>query len=156
MKNFVLEDIYFRKFVRWGLVALLFFLNLTQAASHEHNEKNPRMQVTVTGTVIDHAGEPLPGVTVSVAGTTIGTATDLSGNYSLTVPEGATLVFSFIGFESRSIPIGDRSVIDVVLVEDVQSLEEVVVVGYGTQRKSDVTGSVVSVNSEDFVKGVAT
>src|SRR5690606_33064092 len=68
--------------------------------------------VIITGTVVDASGQPIPGVTVSVPGTTVGTSTDLDGKYSINVPEGATLVFSFIGFESQSIPIGDRSVID--------------------------------------------
>src|SRR5690606_10250439 len=100
------------------------------------------IEQTITGTVTDQNGEPLPGVTVSVPGTTTGTATDLDGKYSLSVPEGSTLVFSFIGFESQSFEVGTRNVIDVVLIEDVSSLDEVVVVGYGTQRKSDLTGSV--------------
>src|SRR5690606_31065000 len=99
------------------------------------------VDVTVTGTVVDEAGEPIPGVTVSVSGTTTGTATDLNGNYSLTVPEGSSLVFSFIGFVTQTVAIGDRTVEDVVLSEDVQSLEEVVVVGYGVQKKTNLIGS---------------
>src|SRR5690606_33060750 len=87
------------------------------------------VDVTVTGTVSDQNGEPLPGVTVSVPGTAIGTATDLDGRYSVTVPEGASLVFSFIGFESQNVDVGGRSVIDITLLDDMASLEEVVVVG---------------------------
>src|SRR5690554_1996269 len=104
--------------------------------------------VRVTGTVRDTDGEVVPGATVSVQGTTIGTATDLDGKYALSVPTGATLVFSFIGFETQIIPIGDRSVIDVTLGEDISALDEVVVVGYGTQRKVNVTGSISVVDSE--------
>lgn len=104
----------------------------------------------ITGTVTDQNGNPIPGVTVSVPGTTVGTATDLDGKYSLSVPDGSTLVFSFIGFASQTIAVGDRSVIDITLVEDVSSLEEVVVVGYGTQRRSDLTGSVAVVNVKDM------
>lgn len=104
--------------------------------------------VEVSGTVSDTEGEPLPGVTVSVQGGTIGTATDLNGRYRLSVPQNASLVFSFIGFESQVLPVGDRSVIDVVLTEDISALEEVVVVGYGTQRKVNVTGSISVVDSE--------
>src|SRR5690606_29184305 len=74
----------------------------------------------------------------------------INGNYSLNVPEGSTLVFSFIGFETQRIEVGDRSVIDVALTEDMASLDEVVVVGYGTQKKSDLTGSVSSVSSDDL------
>src|SRR5690606_30572453 len=108
------------------------------------------VDVTVTGTVTDVTGEPIPGVTVSVQGTARGTATDLDGKYALSVPEGSTLVFSFIGFESQSITVGDRSIIDVVLSEDVAALDEVVVVGYGIQRRANLTGAVDQVTSEVF------
>ncbi|HSI75843.1 MAG TPA: SusC/RagA family TonB-linked outer membrane protein, partial [Lunatimonas sp.] len=104
--------------------------------------------VSISGTVVDGNGEPIPGVTVSVPATSIGTVTDIDGKYSLTVPEGATLVFSFIGFESHSLIVGNQNVIDVTLNEDVTSLEEVVVVGYGTQKRSDITGSVASIPKE--------
>lgn len=95
---------------------------------------------------MDKDGIPIPGVTVSVPGTTIGTATDLEGRYSLDVPEGATLVFSFIGFQTQSIAIGNRNNIDVTLLEELASLDEVVVVGYGTSQKRDLTGAVTRVN----------
>ncbi|MEX0882842.1 MAG: TonB-dependent receptor [Cyclobacteriaceae bacterium] len=106
------------------------------------------LDVSVSGTVKDSNGEPIPGVTVSVPGTTIGTVTDLEGKYSITVAEDATLVFSFIGFESQRIAVGDQSIINVTLAEELSSLDEVVVVGYGTQRKSDLTGSVVNADLE--------
>lgn len=105
--------------------------------------------VTVSGTVVDQDGQPIPGVTISIQGTGTGTATDINGNYSLSVPEGATLVFSYIGFETQSIEIGSRTIIDLTMTEDLASLEEVVVIGYGTQKKSDLTGSVVRVSMED-------
>src|SRR5690606_9216218 len=92
----------------------------------------------------------IPGVTVSVQGTAIGTATDMDGRYSLTVPEGATLVFSFIGFNTHTVRVGAQNVIDVVLLEDISSLEEVVVVGYAEQRKVSVTGAVASVNTNEL------
>ncbi|MEX2335775.1 MAG: TonB-dependent receptor, partial [Fulvivirga sp.] len=97
-------------------------------------------------------GEPIPGVTVSVPGTAIGTATDLDGKYALSVPEGSTLVFSFIGFETQRVQIGERSIIDVTLMESTASLDEVVVVAYGTQRREDVTGAISSVNAKDIDK----
>ncbi|HLT08284.1 MAG TPA: TonB-dependent receptor [Cyclobacteriaceae bacterium] len=109
-----------------------------------------KMDVTVRGTVTDASGQPLPGVTVSVPGTTIGTATDIDGKYAITVPEGSTLVFSFIGFESQTIAVGGRSVIDVTLAEDMASLDEIVVVGYGIQKKANLTGAVDQVTSEVF------
>lgn len=91
--------------------------------------------VTITGTVKDANGEPIPGVTILLPGTTTGTTTDLDGKYSISVPEGSNLVFSFIGFETQKIPINDKSVIDVVLTEDTASLDEFVLVGYGMQKK---------------------
>ncbi len=106
--------------------------------------------VTVSGTVTDVAGLPMLGVTVSVRGTTRGTVTDTQGKYTLSVPEESTLVFSFIGFQAQSIAIGTRSVIDVTLLEDAAALEEVVVVGYGVQRKANLTGAVDQVTSEVF------
>jgi TonB-linked SusC/RagA family outer membrane protein len=117
---------------------------------------NREVEVKIAGTVVDGNGEPVPGVTVSVPDTGIGTATDIDGKYSLSVPEGSTLVFSFIGFETQRIVVGDQSIIDVTLSEDMASLDEVVVVGYGTQKKSDLTGSVSSVRGEDLEKTPAT
>lgn len=113
------------------------------------DSKVNQAEVSVRGTVTDNDGEPIPGATVSVAGTTIGTATDLDGNYNLTVPDGSTLIFSFIGYVTQTVAVGDRSVIDVVLEEDISSLDEVVVIGYGTAKKSDLTGSVARISMED-------
>ena len=108
--------------------------------------------VTVSGTVSDQGGEAIPGATISLPGTTIGTATDLDGKYSLTVPESSQLVFSFIGFESQTISIGDRSIINVTLAEATSSLDEVVVVGFGTQKRANVTGAVSTVSGEDLAR----
>nr|WKN34624.1 TonB-dependent receptor [Tunicatimonas sp. TK19036] len=109
-------------------------------------------QQQVSGRVIDSSeGEALPGVNVLVKTTSMGTVTDINGNYSINVPdENATLVFSSIGYLAQEIEINGRSTIDITLEEDVQSLEEVVVVGYGTVKKSDLTGSVASVSSEEI------
>ncbi|WP_224485177.1 SusC/RagA family TonB-linked outer membrane protein [Robertkochia aurantiaca] len=109
---------------------------------------------TVSGTVYDATG-PLPGANVLVKGTTIGTQTDFDGNYTLdNVPSDATLVFSYVGFQTQEIPVNGRSTIDVTLTEDAQALDEVVVIGYGTQAVKDATGAVDVVSSEDFQKGV--
>ena len=110
---------------------------------------------TVSGTVSSDAEGPLPGVNVLLKGTSTGTVTDLDGNYRLNVPEGVdTIVFSSIGYANQEIAISGRSTIDVVLGEDIQSLSEVVVIGYGTQEARDVTGAVNSISSEDFNQGV--
>ncbi len=108
---------------------------------------------TVTGRVSDEKGEGLPGVNVLLKGTVTGTTTNADGNYSLGVPDanaGGTLVFSFIGYLTQEVPIGNRTVIDVQMGSDVKSLGEVVVVGYGTQKKRDLTGAVASVNTGEL------
>src|SRR5680860_1248689 len=98
-------------------------------------------QTTVTGTVSDVSGEPLPGVSVVIAGTTVGVSTDFDGLYSIeTESADAVLVFSYIGFLKQEVPVGGQSTIDVQMKEDVQNLEEVVVVGYGTQKKETLSG----------------
>ena len=108
----------------------------------------------IRGRVIDETGSELPGVSVVVKGTQAGSVTDGTGRYTVNVPAGgSTLVFSFIGYASQEVPINGRSAVDVTLAADVKSLNEVVVVGYGTQRKSDITGSVASV-SEATLKEV--
>jgi TonB-linked SusC/RagA family outer membrane protein len=126
----------------------LFLSHHNRLAVHQPIPLPSVIDVTVTGKVTDEKGDPLPGVTVSVPGTTIGTATDLDGEYSLTVAEGSTLVFSFIGFESQTIALGGRSTIDIVLKEDMASLEEVVVVGYGEQKRATITGSIATVGGD--------
>lgn len=107
---------------------------------------------TVTGTVTDTGGEPLPGASVLVKGSTNGTQTDFDGNYNLSVPSNSTLVFSYIGFKTLEVAVAGKSVVDVVLEEDASELEEVVVIGYGTQKKSDLTGSVAQVASKEIEK----
>ncbi len=104
-------------------------------------------QNTITGKVSDNSG-PLPGVNVVVQGTTNGTVTDFDGNYSIRVSDNAaTLIFSYIGYTTQRISINGRSTIDVTMAEDAQALSEVVVVGYGTQRKADLTGAVGSIGA---------
>src|SRR5690606_32852376 len=108
-------------------------------------------QITVTGTVTDPAGETIPGVNILEKGTSNGTVSDLDGAYTLNVagPE-AVLVFSFVGFTTQEIPVNGQTNLDVVMGEDAVGLDEVVVVGYGIQRKSDVTGSISAIKSEEI------
>lgn len=108
-------------------------------------------QRTVTGTVTDaESGTPLPGVNVIEKGTTNGTSTDFDGNYSLTVSSEATLQFSYVGFEPQEIPVGNQTTVNVMLATDSETLDEVVVIGYGVQRKKDLTGSVSKVGGDDL------
>ncbi|WP_163379851.1 SusC/RagA family TonB-linked outer membrane protein [Cyclobacterium sp. SYSU L10401] len=108
------------------------------------------VEITISGVVKDEEGEPLPGATVSVQGTSTGTVTDLDGSYSLTVPDDAVLVFSYIGYDSQTVTVGNQTTINITMSMDESSLEEVVVVGYGTQKRSDLTGAVSSVKSEQL------
>ncbi|WP_158857122.1 SusC/RagA family TonB-linked outer membrane protein [Lunatibacter salilacus] len=108
--------------------------------------------VTVNGTVVDENGVPMPGVTILIEGTSTGTVTDIEGKYVIEVEEGAVLVFSFIGYENQIRLIGSSNVIDVRMVEDASSLEEVVVIGYGTKKKRDVLGSVASVSGAEITQ----
>jgi TonB-linked SusC/RagA family outer membrane protein len=110
---------------------------------------NAFAQRTVTGTVVDKEQQPIAGANVVVKGTQIGATTDGLGKYTITVPStGNTLVISFIGYTSQEVPIGTNSVINVTLQTVSKSLEEVVVVGYGTQRRAEVTGAISSVTSD--------
>ncbi len=109
---------------------------------------------TVSGTVLEDTGEPLVGMTVFITGTTTGVPTDVDGKYSIQVPEGATLTFSFLGFKTQVIPTDGKSRIDVILAPDTEVLGDAVVIGYGTTKKKDLTGSVSSVSSKDFNNGL--
>src|SRR6056297_3398699 len=133
--------------LRVGLAAFLIFAvgNVTATAQN----------VEVSGTVTDaEDGSPLPGVNIILQGTSTGTSTNTDGFYSLRVPSlQDTLVVSFVGYITQQVPINGRSTVDISLPPDVQQLEDVVVVGYGTQEKRQITGSVSSVKSEDFVSG---
>jgi len=106
--------------------------------------------VTVTGTVLDETGLPLPGATVSVSGTTSGTITDIDGKFSISVSESAELIFSYIGYEPQRVSVGNQTTINVTLRPDATALDEVIVIGYGTAKRSDLTGSVGSVNAESL------
>lgn len=108
-------------------------------------------EITVTGKVIaQDSGEPLPGVTILQVGTTTGTVTDMDGTYSINVPSDASLRYSYVGYLPQDIPVDGRIIIDIELLPDLLNLEEVIVVGYGIQKKSVVTGAIAKVTSEDL------
>lgn len=132
-------------FTKWTILVLIFSFSTVAMG-----------QRTITGTITDEStGEPLIGANVFVKGAEqIGTNTDFEGSYSLEVPEGTTtLIFSFIGFNEKEVALGPSNVVNVSLVEGTE-LEELVVIGYGSVRKSDLTGSVSTVNEEDFNVGI--
>lgn len=126
-----------KNFYTYCTVVLMWLLSLGLARAQNSQ---------VSGTVTDETGSPMPGVTVVLKGTTSGTTTDLDGKYAITVPSEGILVFSFIGYETIEEMVGTRSTIDLRLSPDMADLEEVVVIGYGTAKKRDITGAVSSVN----------
>ena len=110
---------------------------------------------TITGTVVDGGGEPLIGVNILVDGTSRGTVTDFDGAYSLNAASGDVLIFSYTGFTSERVTVGNETTIDITLNEDSEVLDEVVVIGYGVVRKSDLTGSVARIDGEEITGVVA-
>lgn len=128
-----------------SVVFVMFLLSSTLAFA----------QNRVTGTVKDKTGMPLPGVNVLEKGTTNGSITDVDGKYIINVEKGKTLLFSYIGFTTQEVTV-NKSQIDVTLQEDLQALDEVVVIGYGSMQRKDVTSSITSVKAEDMNIGVVT
>ncbi|MDE6114368.1 MAG: TonB-dependent receptor [Muribaculum sp.] len=112
--------------------------------------------ITVSGTVVDELGEPLIGATVQQKGTSNGTSTDIDGNYTLSVSPKATITVSYVGYNTQNIEVNGRNVINVTMQENSAVLDEVVVVGYGQMKRSDLTGSVVSVGEDAVKKSIST
>lgn len=139
-------------FLSWMLVQVAFAGVSARNAPGETHHEPVKMEIDVTGRVINSEdGSALPGVSVAIKGTTTGAITDAEGRYRITVPNAESiLVFSFVGFLTEEITTGNRTTIDVRLAGDLKSLSEVVVVGYGTQKKSDLTGSVSSITAKDI------
>ncbi|WP_170154531.1 TonB-dependent receptor [Mangrovibacterium diazotrophicum] len=128
------------------------------ALFNEHeggSDRTVQQSLTVSGTVKSDSGEPLPGVTVVIKGTSNGTITDANGYYSLTeVPSESTLIFQFVGMKLQEVELNGRTSVDIVLEEETIGLEEVVAIGYGTVRRADVTGSISSIGADDFNLGI--
>ncbi|MDW7693588.1 TonB-dependent receptor [Flammeovirgaceae bacterium SG7u.111] len=105
-------------------------------------------EVKVSGTVTSDSGEPLPGVNILEKGTSRGVISDIDGNFAISISKNAVLTFSYIGFKAQEVAIGDQTSFNIILEADLEQLDEVVVIGYGTQKKSDLTGSIVGVDSK--------
>jgi TonB-dependent starch-binding outer membrane protein SusC len=111
-----------------------------------------QQEKTITGTVSDNSGAPLPGVTVVVKGTSTGTITDIDGNFTIKVSGNeAVLEIKFLGYDTQEITVGEQTSIQIKLAESFQAMDEVVVIGYGTQKKSDLTGAVASISSKEIL-----
>ncbi|MDR2948467.1 MAG: SusC/RagA family TonB-linked outer membrane protein [Prevotella sp.] len=158
MRKKTVSKNYGRK-VLFLLLSLIFFqysfasaIEVKDTNEIQNTEQN---NLTVKGAVTDENGDPLSGVSVVVKGTTTGVMTDLDGTYTINVPNSnSTLVFSFIGFHKQEIDVNGKTSINVVLVEDTKLLDEVVVIGYGTLEKKQVTSSITSISDKDLVQGV--
>ena len=128
------------------LLSVLFMLSFTFAAVWAQN-------IQVKGTVVSGSDDyPLPGVNVVVKGTATGVITDIDGNFTISVPSDATLTFTYVGFKAQDVAVNGQTTLNVVLQEDMETLEEVVVVGYGVQKKANLTGAVTSIKSDELLK----
>ena len=144
----VLNQLFMRSRIEYLIVEKTIVLTPAKVAS-ESSEY--RQGFTVTGTVADAEGETIPGVNVTIKGTTQGITTDSNGRYSIMVPdENATLVFSYIGFATQEFVVGSQRVINVSLFDDASQIEEIVVIGYGTARRRDLTGATGRVNASEI------
>lgn len=119
----------------------------------EKSSKKSQHSMVISGTVYDSSGATLPGVNVMIDGSSVGTSTDIDGKFSIKVPDDrAVLSFSFLGYAPQKIPIGENDVLKVILQDNIQSLSEVIVIGYGVQKKETVTGAISSIASKEIVK----
>ncbi|MDR0844673.1 MAG: TonB-dependent receptor [Tannerella sp.] len=158
MKDFNYENLFRGKVNKLyrivQLVVVMAFICAANLPAKSHSSTEVMQSVSVSGTVSDTSGERLIGVNVAVKGTTIGVITDVDGNFTLNVPNtNSVLVFSFMGFVSQEVTVGSQKRINVTLQEDNLLLEEVVVIGYGSVKKSDLTGSVANVTADRSNKG---
>lgn len=128
----------------------IMLMKRTQQEVHILQQQNAVR--TLEGVVTDESGVPIIGANIKVEGTTTGTITDLDGRFTLDVPENPVLQISYIGYISQNVKVNGKRDITIRLIEDTQTLDEVVVVGYGTMKKSDLTGAVISANLKDFEK----
>src|SRR5690606_273432 len=141
--------------VRYEVVGTQIVLVDRIDRDHVLRVKPENEPIVVSGSVVDDKGEIIPGANILEKGTTNGTTTDSNGKYSLQVDENAILVFSFIGYTTQEVPLNGRQILDVTLLADVKSLEEVVEVGDGAQKKVTVSGSVVAVGGAELAKSPA-
>ena len=148
--NSYFKNIHFHEFSCWTL----FFLSIVCSGTNSFARSRlveSAVDKTITGQITDAKKQPLPGINIVLKGTKKGTVTDADGRFQLSVPdEGAILQVSSVGFIAQEVAVGSRTIIDILLVEDEKSLNQVIVVGYGSQKKADLTGAVSTVTSKDI------
>jgi hypothetical protein len=149
--NSMLED----KDMKYSMEGNHIILSTNKNESPENQiEANTQQQQKkrISGTVLDENGQPIIGANIIEVGTTNGTVTDMDGKFTIDVSDNATIRISYIGYLEQEVNTAGKNSLNITLVEDTQTLEEVVVVGYGTMRKSDITGSVASISADEMLK----
>lgn len=161
MNQFYLENKPYKTGIFIRAISLLFIficfgLQIANASTIENSDasKSILAQSTIKGTVTDSKGVPLPGASIAEKGTTNGTQTDMDGNFTIKVSSKATLVISFVGFITKEVVVGERNTIKIVLEEKSNQLDEVVVIGYGSRQKKDITGAISTLGSKELIKEV--
>ena len=144
-------------FLRCLMIMVIFSLSASSSYafgnSDDNNELSAQQEIEVSGKVTDENNEDLPGANVMIKGTTVGAVTDLNGEFSITVPNSeAVLVISFVGYTTQELVVGNQTIINVNLAPDLAALDEVVVVGYGTVKKSDLTGSISTIKPAEILR----
>lgn len=137
------------------LIIFIIFLQVNPIIAETANNEivlSEEQQIAVSGKVSDENGEPLIGVSIMIEGTTLGVVTDINGNYSINASDTDVLVFQYVGMQNQRIPVGNKKTIDVILIEDSTLIDELVVIGYGTVKKSNVSGALSTVSAKDLKK----
>jgi len=151
VKNASIEDVLTQILKNTGYEYQIIDRQVLIKESPEKIANKSQQEKAITGTVIDSNGEAVIGANVTVKNTTIGTITNADGKFTLQIPDNATLVISYIGYVPQELSVGSRTSFSVILEEDSHSLNEIVVVGYGTQRKKDLTGAIATIGGDDLI-----
>lgn len=149
----VLDDLFRNTDIKYEVLDKNIILTLKKETASNISPAISQQDKNVSGVVVDQNGEPVIGANVMVKGTTTGSITSINGDFALNnIPQSAVLVVSYIGYITREVPVGQQQSLRIVLKEDLQTLDEVVVVGYGTMKKSDITGAISSVSEEKIAR----
>lgn len=137
----------------WSFAALLCFFSLQSVNAETIAPTPPSQQSTISGTIFDDTGQPLPGASIVLKGTTLGTTSDFDGNFELSLNDNSTvLVISYIGFKTQEVDVAGQTSVQITMVTDAASLDEIVVVGYSSQKKATLTGSISTMKGEDIAQ----
>lgn len=149
VKDKSIESVLSTLFSNYGITYKVDERQIILSRQEQEMEKSQKNKV-ITGVIVDASGETIIGANVSIQGTTVGTITDIDGKFSLEVPDNAKIQISYIGYITQIVPVDNKTTFNIKLAEDTQNLQEVIVVGYGTQKKVNLTGSVSTISAEDI------